>query len=54
MSDISETDAALLMLELKLQVMEIGLRSLNKIIEECVKSVDDIEQFVKENYGSDN
>ena len=54
MSDISETDAALLMLELKLQVMEIGLKSLNSIIEECAAAVADIEKTVGEIYGSGN
>ncbi len=54
MNDITEEEAALLMLELKLQVMEIGLRSLNTIIEECAKSVADIEKTIEELYGSDN
>lgn len=54
MSDISKEEADLLMLELKLQVMEIGLKSLNKIIEECAQTVDDLEKAVKELYGSDN
>jgi hypothetical protein len=52
MKDISETEEALLLLELKLQVMEIGLRSLDKIISECAKSLDDAEKAVKEIYGS--
>jgi hypothetical protein len=52
--DISETEQILLMLEMKLQVMEIGLRSLNKIIDECARSLDDVESAVKEIYGSDN
>jgi hypothetical protein len=54
MKDISKDEADLLMLELKLQVMEIGLKSLSKIIEECAQSVDDLENAVKELYGSDN
>ncbi len=54
MSDITEAEAALLMLELKLQVMEIGLKSLNSIIEECAVAVADIEKTVGEIYGSDN
>lgn len=54
MSDITEREEALLMIELKLQLLEIGLKSLNTVIEECAKTVDALEQTVKEIYGSDN
>jgi hypothetical protein len=54
MSDISEREAALLMVEMRLQLLEIGLNSLNNIIDECAKSVDDMEKAVKEIYGSNN
>lgn len=54
MSDITEREEALLMVELKLQMLEIGLKSLNSIIDDCVKTVDDLENKVKEIYGSDN
>jgi hypothetical protein len=54
MKDISETEAAVLMLDMKLQIMEIGLKSLSKIIDECAASLDDVEKAVKEIYGSDN
>lgn len=53
MKDISERDEALLMLEMKLQIMEIGLKTLNEIINECAKSLDNVEAAVKEIYGSD-
>jgi hypothetical protein len=46
MSDISETEKDLLMVEIKLQLMESSLKSLNKIIEECQSSVDDLERLV--------
>ena len=52
MKDISEREEALLMIELKLQLLEIGLNSLNKVIEDCTASVDALEQAVKEIYGS--
>lgn len=52
MKDISEREEALLMLELKLQLLEIGLSSLNKVIEDCTATVDALEETVKEIYGS--
>lgn len=54
MNDITETEAALLMLELKLEVMEIGLRTVTKILDECSESVDKLEATIKELYGSNN
>ena len=54
MNNLTETEAAYLMLEMKLQVMEIGLKSLNTILDECAKSLDDVEKAVKEIYGSDD
>lgn len=54
MSDITEAEAALLMLEMKLQIMEIGLRSLNSIIEECATALADVEKSVEAIYGSSN
>jgi len=54
MSDITEAEAALLMLEMKLQIMEIGLKTINSIIEECVASLADVEKSVEAIYGSDN
>jgi hypothetical protein len=47
MNDITEEEAALLMIELKMQVLEIGLRSLSKIIDECQASVDALEIAIK-------
>jgi uncharacterized coiled-coil protein SlyX len=52
MKDITEREAALLMVEMRLQLLEIGLNSLNKIIDECAESVDQMEKAVKEIYGS--
>ena len=54
MSDITERDEALLMIELKLQLLEIGLKSLNKVLEDCTATVDALEEAVKEIYGSAN
>lgn len=54
MKDISEREEALLMIELKLQLLEIGLKSLNKVLDECATTVDALEQTVKEIYGSRN
>jgi prefoldin subunit 5 len=54
MKDISEKEAALLMIEMKLQLLEVGLSALNKIIDECAQTVDQMEKAIKENYGSSN
>lgn len=52
MSDITEREEALLMIELKLQLLEIGLKSLSDVLEACTATVDALEQTVKEIYGS--
>jgi hypothetical protein len=52
MKDITEEEAALLMLELKMQVLEIGLKSLSKIIDECQASVDNLELAIKAYNGA--
>jgi hypothetical protein len=52
MNDITDQEAALLMLELKMQVLEIGLKSLSKIIDECQASVDNLELAIKAYNGA--
>ena len=54
MKDITEREAALLMIEMKLQLLEVGLSALNNIIEECAQTVNQLEDSVKEIYGSDD
>lgn len=54
MSDITEEEAAILMVEMKLQIMEISLKSLSTIIEQCAQSVADLEKTIGELYGSDS
>ena len=54
MSDITQREETLLMIELKLQLLEIGLKSLSDVLEACTATVDALEQTVKEIYGSRN